>query len=500
MSRLSEFFARKPISFAEKVPLLSAAQNGDAARRDLDSFLDGFNDETFAEVGSRMGEENEALRGLVVETARKIGELDEVKQAFGRIIDPLHKTLLALEHEKSKNASLIGALSETHTAMETLRDDLQQSERLAASLAETNEQLQEELQQAQQTLAGLESNRIELVNEAAIKTAEITNLENRLAAENANRQSLSDDNRILSEQSEAADKRLVQLETEIVTARQKLALSEDDRHSLQTSLDQTLGEVSRLSRQLADSRNTLAAAKARLGQLEPMFADADAERTKLAAVLDETKERHRAESSAQTMRLEVLQSHAATAEKLLIEARQSLATRAEEVRTFDRKVVEVTIARNAAEKKLNQLEALQQAQESQIKDLEQARTALAEHSAALTKNVKTRETALARAEEKIRSVMEQVVRLEIGNQASRSRAERRIEELNATLERERMDRAVAEGALEATRKDNARLLREIAALEDSPRYGPVADETSLVPKPKQSTAPGKNTVGPIIKA
>jgi hypothetical protein len=44
-----------------------------------------------------------------------------------------------------------------------------------------------------------------------------------------------------------------------------------------------------------------------------------------------------------------LQSRAATAEKLLAEARQNLSTLTEEMRSFDAKAVEASIARNSAE-------------------------------------------------------------------------------------------------------------------------------------------------------
>jgi hypothetical protein len=71
----------------------------------------------------------------------------------------------------------------------------------------------------------------------------------------------------------------------------------------------------------------------------------------LSAVLDEAKEQHQAERSNLNMRLDALQSRAATAERLLSEARQNLIARTEEVRAFDRKSVEATISRNNSEKR-----------------------------------------------------------------------------------------------------------------------------------------------------
>ena len=181
------------------------------------------------------------------------------------------------------------------------------------------------------------------------------------------------------------------------------------------------------------------------------------------------------------MRLDALVSRAATAERLLSEARQNLLARTEEVRAFDRKSVEATISRNNAEKRLAQIEASHEQRERQIKDLEQARAALTERNNAMTKTLKARETALARADEKISALTERNGHLEADVQVSRTNIEKRVEDLNAALQRERMERAVVEGALEAARKDNSRLQSEVGALRSTLRRGtPLVDETPAV--------------------
>jgi crescentin len=479
MSKISDFLARKTPA-ADKAPIL--VRNEDAP----ESALDG---ELSAAGGTRLGAENEALRGLVVDAARKIEDLDHLKLAFGRIIDPLQRTLQALEQEKARNASLLSSLSESRSTAEGLRENVQQSEKSAAALSATNEKLQLQLEELRAAAASLESTRIELLNEKSLKNTQIVELESRLSAESVARLALTDEHRIVTDQAQTAAKRLGILEAEMVEARQKIALSDDERRSLKNALEQTLAEVARLSRQLTDGNNALAAAQTRRAQLETSFADAEAERLRLVTALDEANERHRSESSTQTMRLDALQSRAATAEKLLAEARTNLTARADEVRSFERKLTDTTIARNAAEKKLAQIEGAQEAQERQIKDLEQARAALLERNTALGKNMRARETELARAEEKIQASNELIARLEADLQTNRVRADKRIEEMNALLEHERMDRAVAEGALEATRKDNARLQRENSRLEALLRPGEDATAGKR----------GRSNVAPIIK-
>ena len=112
---------------------------------------------------------------------------------------------------------------------------------------------------------------------------------------------------------------------------------------------------------------------------------------------------------------------------------------------------------------------------------EQARTALAERNNALTKTLKVRETGLARAEEKIAALTERNGHLEADIQISRTNIEKRVEDLNSALQRERMERAVVEGALEAARKDNSRLQSEVAALRSTLRRGAPLDDAPVPP-------------------
>lgn len=473
MAKLSDLFARKGLAGPDKLSGRPGDNNGNGGSP--------ISVEHLSDVGARMGEENEVLRNLLSDTGRKISELDDLKQAFDKLVAPFNSTLRALEQEKSQTLSLSGMLAESRTAYETLRTEFYQIERRATALEAEVEKLREDLELARETSRGLESTRLELTDEINALRAHAAELDRQLAHETAQRRSVSEARRTLQEQLDTAEKRIVQLEGELAAAREKLTLLEDEKRSLQIAVDQALNETARLTRRLTESENTLTATRAQLGKVEASFAEAYAERGRLGAALDEAKEQHLAERNSLNMRLDALQSRAATAERLLSEARQNLIIRTEEVRAFDRKSVEATIARNNAEKRLAQIEAQHETRERQIKDHEQARTALTERNNALTKTLKVRETTLARAEEKIAALTERNGHLEADIQVSRSNIEKRIEDLNSALQRERMERAVVEGALEAARRDNSRLQTEVAALRSTLRRGAPLDDDTPVP-------------------
>ena len=488
MAKLSNLFGRK----GEEPNGGRGNGNGNGGHRAIQSFSD---------VGSALGEENEALRNLLTDTGRKIGELDELKAAFDKIVAPFNSALRALELEKSQTLSLTSTLNESRTAYETLRTEFYQVEKKATTLEAEAEKLRIDLELAQESNRAFEGTRLELYNEISARHAQITELEQQLAQVSSERRALSESQRTQQEHLDAAEKRGMGFESELAAARERLALLEDEKRSLQIAVDKAFDETARLSRALTESENALTATRAQLGKVETSFAEASAERGQLATALDESREQRQAEHNNLSMRLDALQSRAATAERLLSEARQNLIFRTEEVRAFDRKSVEATIARNGAEKRLAQIEAMQEARERHIKDLERARAALTERDNAMVKTLKAREAALARAEEKIAMLTERNGRLDADIQINRTNIETRVEELNSTLQRERMDRAVAEGALEAARKDNARLQSEVAALRSALRRGAPLDEVPVVPsEPANDEAPAKAKKGKDTEA
>src|ERR1039458_9354988 len=399
--------------------------------------------ENFSDVGSRMGEENEALRNLLSDTGRKIGELDELKEAFDKSVAPFNSALRALEQEKSQTLGLTGMLNESRAAYETLRTEFYRVEKKATAFEADAEKLRIDLELARESNRALESAHLELSSEIAACRAQIAELERQLAQETSQRRMLSENRVTLEEQLDSTATHNMEIEGELAAARGNLALLENEKRSLQIAVDKAFDETGRLTRTLTERENMLTATRGPAGKVETSFAEAHAERGQLAAALDEIREQRQAEHNNLNMRLEALQSRTAASERLLSEARQNLMLRTEETRAFDRKSVEATIARNNAEKRLTQVEAMHEARERQVKDLEQARAALSEHNNAVTKTLKAREAALGRAEEKIAALTERNGHLEADVQVSRTNIEKRVEDLNSALQRERMERAMS---------------------------------------------------------
>ena len=359
-------------------------------------------------------------------------------------------------------------LSNTRTAYGKLRNEAAELEKKLADIQQHCGELRQDLANTQNLLRTAEATRAEIAIDIAARRAQIADLEGRLAQEIGENKALREENSRLDERLTAADKRIIALESDLNSARQRLLIAEDEKRAQQTMLDKASAEAARLSRKLAETEASLNASQSRLRHVEGNFAELNTERARLARALEEANERSEHERANQHTRFEALQARASATDKLLGEAREHLLARAEEIRDYDRRLSDLTLERDTLQARLADLEADRIQQELLVQELDQTRASLLERGGALTRAFTAKEAALERAEDTIGALNERIAALEQTLAADKQTAADTIEELNAALRREKLERAVAEGALETARKDLARVMREVMALAAQP--------------------------------
>jgi chromosome segregation ATPase len=442
--------------------------------------------ELFFPVATQLGEENETVRNLLIDAEHKISELDTIKRSINKLVDPVSKTLRAFEETKHQKISLQALLNKTRTAYHKQRIELAALEKRAATLDGDCTRLRDLMTVAQQRVGALENTKAELSADLAARRAQITELQGIVQQQSADLQATREENRRFLERITTVEHHAVRLEAEASAAQQNLQLSEQERQTVKAQLEKSLAETAQLSRKLLDAGKALAASQKRLSQIEAAFGEAQTERARLSSALDEANERYRADMAALNTRHEALSARAALSEKLLEEARQTLTARADEISAFDRRVAEATLARRAVEGRITEMEQSLAEREAEIKALNAAQAGLAEQNATLSQAITARESAYLRAEEKIQEQAELIQLLESQLRGAREANELQVEDLNAQLQRERLERNMAEGALEAGRKDIARLLREVAAMQYRPPE--VANDAALIAQPPSKPA------------
>ena len=102
------------------------------------------------------------MRNLLIDAGHKIRELDSIREAFGKLVEPVNKTLRAFEEEKSEKLSLQATLTDIRASYNKARTDLGIYEKKAAALETECLRLRQDLSNAQQSVRALEINKTEL--------------------------------------------------------------------------------------------------------------------------------------------------------------------------------------------------------------------------------------------------------------------------------------------------------------------------------------------------
>ena len=157
MSRLG-FLARK--AGPDEKP------NEPAATSDNPLELD---EELFSALGAQLGGENEALRNLLLDANNKINELDTIKVAVGKLVEPVGKALRNFEAEKTEKVGLQSVLNNTRTAYGKLRNEVGDIEKRFAAADRECKALRQDLATAQNQLRTLEAAKAEISTDIAAR-------------------------------------------------------------------------------------------------------------------------------------------------------------------------------------------------------------------------------------------------------------------------------------------------------------------------------------------
>jgi chromosome segregation ATPase len=456
MSRFG-FLARKP-GPAEK-------PNEPAAASDNPLELD---EELFSALGAQLGGENEALRNMLLDANNKIGELDTIKAAVGKLVEPVGKALRDFEAEKTEKVGLQTVLNNTRTAYGKLRNEVGDLEKNLAASEHECQTLRQDLAAAQSLLHTLESTKTDFSIDIAAGRAHIADLESNLAQRTGECLALREENRRFDERLVAAEKRAIAIESDLAAARQRLLVTEDEKRAQQVMLDKAGTETARLSRKLTETEASFTAVQGRLRHAEASINEANIEHARLVTTIDEINERYERERSGQNMRFDSLQSRATTLEKVVVDARELLLARAEQIREYDRRNSEIASERDALHERVSNVQAALIEFESKYKEADQIRASYLERNETLARAFTAKEAALTLAEDANGALNDRVRALEAVRGAEKQAVEQKIEGLDAMLRREKLARALAEGALDAARRDYAKAMREVMTLQRNP--------------------------------
>ena len=188
------------------------------------------------------------MRNLLLDANNKIGELDTIKAAVGKLVDPVSKALRDFEAEKSEKAGLQTVLNNTRTAYGKLRNEVADLEKKARPADQRMPDAAPGTCRHAEPAAHAETDQGRNRDRYRRRRAQIVELESNLAQRTGECIALREENQRLDERLVATEKRSIAIESDLASARQRLLVAEDEKRAHQVMLDKASSEAARISR------------------------------------------------------------------------------------------------------------------------------------------------------------------------------------------------------------------------------------------------------------
>ena len=404
----------------------------------------------------------------------------------------LEKLLATLDQDRARNTS--------QRVLEGTRQIGESHESITAALEEANRALpsvrgaEEALGRARTALSGefeaRRTDRSELVAMTALveqTTEELGGVRQR-EAELQRRLSPTEDalaeSRAGRLQAEVEDTevRRQEAETQAASSLQARNLMDVEKGVLERRVESLTGEFNRASRTVADLESQLAGEKSRARTLEATAQSASAEAERLGRQLEEQAEKSRSQLEMAELRMETAQARTLRLEEDNAELTRQLRDAVARDRLGERDSGEMKLRLKQAEDQIASLAADLLVARKDLASVEAARAAAVDRSDRLTETAEARLADIQRLEQQIEVVNGRYDLLVQEANNERAAADVRAKTLSAAIERERSERHLASGALEAARKDRARLHMEVLK---SGRGNQTPAEAPLVGAPEE---------------
>jgi crescentin len=249
------------------------------------------------------------------------------------------------------------------------------------------------------------------------------------------------------------EKRLQEVEQQRAALQDQNALMSQENRTLRTRSEEFVANASKLNRQLSDLQSRRDDLARRVEELEATIAQETAAHTKLKAAHLDAAEVHRLTASNLREELSAMTSRSEAAERLLAEAREKLRERDAEIRAFEQRALESSLALKSKDVALADLDKDLTSARALHAEVDTARAALDQRSTELAKALEAKDVALQRAEQKILMVEGRIAEQTKAIDAERLLFEERLAKLKEQLEAEQAARAFAEGGLQAARQE-----------------------------------------------
>ncbi len=408
-----------------------------------------------------IGKRNEDIRQGVESLLSRLQDMDLFRAQFQALVSGVATVIDELESTRSK-------LGEAQGALVAEREGSAEARRRMADLVSAMERLE-----ADHRMLSAERDRLE----AAVRSLEfsldenglvmrekeilLADLERDLANETELHRQTAAENEGRRNELERVGLLLASIENDLADQRDRWGVTDDENRTLRTALEEAQNTVQRLNRKLAELEPVIQRLREHNSQLDAAFHAERESNDRARSQASSENERLKAEIGAMQVKLEAVTSRADANERFLSEARRQLRDKLEELRVSERRSIDASLQVNTLQKRLDAAEREAAQAAAKTDEVERSRKLILERSDVLAKAMKNKDSALQKTEQKLQFLTERLEETALRTAKSREQYEQRIGELTELLEKEKTERALAEGALQSARRDRLNLQREL---------------------------------------
>ena len=428
---------------------------------------------TFDSIGRR----NEGLRTHLDAIEFSFRNIEAIRSQFYDVLTPIDQTLIEIERTKVAHLEAERKFEGLTEAHERLRSDHAALTLDRNALAVRHEESSERVKDLEKANAAAEAAASEARAALAERKAKLERIERELEDNKRRLHTVSEQLPALRAEFSTKEKRLQEVEQQRAALQDQNALMSQENRTLRTRSEEFVASASKLNRQLSDLQSRRDDLARRVEELEAAMAQETAAHTKLKAAHLDAAEAHRLTASNLREDVSGMASRSEAAERLLAEAREKLRERDAEIRGFEQRALESSLALKSKDVALADLDKDLTAARALHAETDTVRAALDQRSNELAKALEAKDAALQRAEQKIAMIEARMAEQTKAMDGERVVFEERLVKLQEQLEAEQAARAFAEGGLQAARQERG------SRRHDAEAVGAVA------PVPKDPPAP-----------
>ena len=432
-----------------------------------------------------VGQQTEDVRERVDLLMDRLEDLKSLAEDFDQIVQPINGFVQQHTHARAKLIELQTLLSreieggrQTRIELTSLQDaHAKATDDLAAALSHS--QKQSSLLGDQDALISDLRLRIE------DKTNSLRNMEQVLAAESERARTFAAENQTRRSEIEALEGVRSRMERELQDAYDAIGRYESENMRLQNTADGFAQRFANLKSQLAELEPQVQAGREEISALQAKLLVEQTGRQKAEAAREAERSTQAMEITALQMKIEGLNSHVETTDRILANTRDQLRDKAEAHRTVEKTLKDLEIEKGGLERKVETAQEALTRQVSQIQELQKLNTDLQARCDMLSKALAAKDSLVEGANRKATTLASRLELLSAKAEQERIGLEAANRRLIEELQAEKAERSLAQGALDIARSSRTKLLSQYSALKRQHAGAPPStiDDEGGTPRP-----------------